>query len=93
MSDLENKLRSLSFREPPQDIRRRVLAAENPIRTWRDYLWPSPLAWGAVAAIWLIALVTAERPETSAPQPVVAHFSPSSRFQQTIEIERILSQQ
>jgi hypothetical protein len=22
--------------------------------TWRDWLWPSPLAWGAFAAIWVI---------------------------------------
>ena len=57
MSDLENKLRSLAFREPPQDIRRRVLAA-TPRWTWRDWFWPSPLAWGAIAAVWLVALAT-----------------------------------
>ena len=22
--------------------------------TWRDWLWPSPLAWGALAAIWVV---------------------------------------
>ena len=24
--------------------------------TWRDWLWPSPLAWGALAAIWVLVL-------------------------------------
>jgi hypothetical protein len=24
--------------------------------TWRDWLWPSPLAWGAIAAIWVVVL-------------------------------------
>lgn len=41
----------------------RALAAlrrgeERPARwTWRDWLWPSPLAWGALAALWVIAFV------------------------------------
>jgi hypothetical protein len=93
MSDLENKLRSLSFREPPRDIRRQVLAAVKPRQTWRDLLWPSPLAWGAVAAVWIIAFATTESSDSRAPQPTVAQFSPTSRFLQTIELERILAQQ
>lgn len=59
MSDLEKKLRSITFREPPQDIRRRVLAA-TPRWTWRDWFWPSPLAWGAIAAVWVVCLATQE---------------------------------
>lgn len=74
MSDLENKLRSLAFREPPQDIRRRVLAA-TPRWTWRDWFWPSPLAWGAIAAVWLVALATepsAPSAENSGARPLLA---------------------
>ena len=30
---------------------------EKPVRwTWRDWLWPSPLAWGALAAVWVVVL-------------------------------------
>ena len=74
MSDLENKLRSLAFREPPQDIRRRVLAA-TPRWTWRDWFWPSPLAWGAIAAVWLVALATepsTPSAESSGARPLLA---------------------
>ena len=33
--------------------------------TWRDWLWPSPLAWCGFAAVWLIVIVrdvTSEHP-------------------------------
>ena len=33
--------------------------------TWRDWLWPSPLAWGALAAIWVVVLA---RESSSAPR-------------------------
>jgi hypothetical protein len=92
MSDLENKLRSLAFREPPQDLRRRVLAAAPAARTWRDWFWPSPIAWAAVAAIWLIAIATAERPQSASPQMTFAQHSAAPRFLQTIDIDRIFSQ-
>ena len=77
MSDLEDKLRSLAFREPPQDIRRQVLAA-TPRWTWRDWLWPSPLAWGAIAAVWLVALATepsALSTESSGVHPLLANVA------------------
>lgn len=91
MSDIEDKLRSLTFREPPQELRRRILAAPTSRTGWLDWLWPSPLAWGAVAAVWLIAFVSADRPDASAPQKSVAHFTPASRFHQTVELLRTLS--
>jgi hypothetical protein len=93
MSDFEDKLRALEFRAPPQDIRRRVLAATNQVRTWRDWLWPSPLAWAAVVMIWLIAFATTERPDSGAPSQVVAHNSHSPRILKAADIEHILSQQ
>ena len=86
MSDLENKLRSIAFREPPQDIRRRVLAA-TPRWTWRDWFWPSPLAWGAIAAVWLVALATepsAPSTENSAARPLLAI---AARYDQSLEFD------
>ena len=86
MSDLENKLRSLAFREPPQDIRRRVLAA-TPRWTWRDWFWPSPLAWGAIAAVWLVARATepsAPSTESSGARPLLAI---AARYHQSFEFD------
>ena len=101
MSALEDKLRSLAFREPPQDLRRQVLGAvaRPALRpTWRDWLWPSPLAWGALAAVWLIAFAT-ETPGTGRSsddvvdtnEPPVALFALSTRYQQDPEIGRLLA--
>ena len=59
MNDLERKLRNLAFRTPPAELRREILAtAERQARAskWREWLWPSPLAWGAVAAVWVFLL-------------------------------------
>ncbi len=63
MNDFEDKLRSLAFREPPAGLRREVLSAADaavapPARwTWRDWLWPSPLAWGALGSLLLGAFI------------------------------------
>ena len=39
--------------------------------TWRDWLWPSPLAWGAFAAVWIIfagrGYVPADEERTNTP--------------------------
>ncbi len=87
MSDLENKLRSLAFREPSQDLRRRVLAVSiAPRWTWRDWLWPSPVAWGAIAAVWLVALATdssAPSAETSSARPLFA----AARYHHHLELD------
>jgi hypothetical protein len=93
MSDLEDKLRSLNFRGPAPDIRRTVLAAVPARPAWREWLWPSPLAWGAVAGIWLIAFATTDSGSSRHAEATVAQFTATSRFQQIIEIERILLQQ
>ena len=56
MSDLENKLRKLALRDLPADLRRQVLSAaapDVPRWTWRDWFWPSPVAWGALSAVLL----------------------------------------
>ena len=62
MSDLEHELRKLQPRTPPAHWRREILEqceAETPHvveiqrSAWREWLWPSPLSWGALAAIWI----------------------------------------
>ena len=36
------------------EILRACAAAAPAAWTWRDWLWPSPQAWAALAALWLI---------------------------------------
>jgi hypothetical protein len=90
MSDFEDKLRSLPFREPPRDLRRRVLAAtEDAVArwTWRDWLWPSPLAWAGLAATLAVVmaldtLITPSAPppqHTASPEPTSAFFAFQAR--------------
>ena len=56
MNDLESRLRSLRFREPPPGLRGVVLAA---VRApgWRSWLAPHPGAWIGLAAAWLVLTV------------------------------------
>ena len=76
MNDFERKLSQQPFRAPPPDLRDAILGVASnvvvPARwTWRDWFWPSPQAWGALAALWLIfaALTfgTDDAPPSSAP--------------------------
>jgi hypothetical protein len=72
MSNFEDKLRSLPFREPPSDLRRQVLAAAEaalPRWTWRDWFWPSPIAWAGLAAIWMTLFFFDSAPTPAAPAP------------------------
>ena len=62
MNDFERKLSQQPFRAPPSALRDAIFGiAEAPPNlveltrwTWRDWLWPSPQAWAALAALWLI---------------------------------------
>ena len=58
MNDFERKLSQQVFRQPPAELRAALFGeAENvivpPNWTWRDWFWPSPSAWGALAALWV----------------------------------------
>ena len=57
MNDFEQKLARQTFREPPAALRAAVLracTAAPAAWTWRDWLWPAPQAWAALAALWLV---------------------------------------
>jgi hypothetical protein len=67
MNDLESRLRSLTFREPPPGWRGSIVSVTSE-RGWQKWLAPHPAAWVALAAIWIVlALVsqTFERPSSS----------------------------
>ncbi|RYD83744.1 MAG: hypothetical protein EOP84_07415 [Verrucomicrobiaceae bacterium] len=57
--------RSLSALEEDSRERLSAPAAASPW-TWRDWLWPSPLAWAALVTIW-VGITTVER--SAAPEP------------------------
>ncbi|EDY21984.1 hypothetical protein CfE428DRAFT_0109 [Chthoniobacter flavus Ellin428] len=65
MNEFERKLSQQIFRPPPADLRATLFgasplaAASAPpaLWTWRDWFWPSPQAWGALAALWVVFVV------------------------------------
>ena len=75
MNDFERKLRSQPFREPPAAWRREILAcceSAAPKASWREWLWPSPYAWAALAAVWVAlgaVVAIAPRPAGDAGSP------------------------
>jgi hypothetical protein len=52
-----------------------------PHRAWREWFWPSPYAWGAIACIWLglLSIGSPGHPvgATHLPQSSIAQWSPS----------------
>jgi hypothetical protein len=59
MNDFERKLRQQPFRPPPSDLRAAIFGEPDNVITparwrWRDWFWPSPQAWGALAALWVV---------------------------------------
>ena len=84
MNDFEQKLARQTFRTPPAGLRAEILrtcAAAPAAWTWRDWLWPAPPAWAALAAVWLIfaAVQFGDRPAASlAAQPVPDSDTPTS---------------
>jgi len=66
MNDDELKARLAKLRVPPCDDAAQSAALNRALDalgrceetqarwTWQDWLWPSPLAWGVLAAIWVL---------------------------------------
>jgi hypothetical protein len=50
-----------------------------PLWTWRDWLWPSPIAWAAMAVVWITALCreSVTRPMTPQSGPAVVAHAPN----------------
>ena len=74
MNDFESELKKQPLRQVPSHWRVEILAASEvakpeprPAWQWWDLLWPSPKAWGTLAAAWLVMvcfhLTSAERRE------------------------------
>jgi hypothetical protein len=57
--NFEQRLQRQTFRTPPSGWRREILGAiPQPVAPWwREWLWPSPVAWGAMAVTWLVIVV------------------------------------
>ncbi len=81
MNDFERKLSQQPFRPPPPEWREAILTLPAnvvvpTVRSWRDWLWPSPKAWAALAAVWLIFLALSINPETARPRETAASPQP-----------------
>jgi len=91
MNDFERQLSRQPFLAPPAELREAIFGRmefpssviETTRWTWRDWFWPSPYAWGALAALWLLfaALTFADRPE---PSKMTAGQSPKSSLNTTL---------
>jgi hypothetical protein len=57
VSELEDKLRALSFHQPPHDLRAQVLSGLWIETSRSKCAGPRPAAWGALVAIWIALLV------------------------------------
>ena len=84
MNDFERKLRDTPMRTPPRGWRAEILAAlpanQPAALRWRAWLWPSPRAWAALAAIWLVLIAiesfTGTPLQTPSPLPTIAIETP-----------------
>ena len=73
-SQLDRIARDVVRQTAPQEP-----AASQPAAWWTDWLWPSPAAWGAVAAAWLVVIgLNAASAEPGRERAIVARHSPET---------------
>ena len=92
MNDFERKLREQPFRVPPLDLRAAIFGsaeAPSPIVeparwTWRDWFWPSPEAWGALAALWIVFAVMSAGNQSAEPVESTAGAMAEPQFSATL---------
>ena len=97
MNDFERKLHATPLRQPPADWRAEILGAlpapQPAALNWREWLWPAPPAWLALAAIWLVLFTIESLTVGTAPTPAPAHSGkttlPDSLF--TLRNEQVLA--
>jgi hypothetical protein len=99
--EFEQQLQSQPLRSVPSEWRAEILGAAHAARAaheprvtrqatifplWRKWLWPSPQAWAALAAVWmvLIALHLAGPPMP----PSIANQSPSPEKRMAVAAQR-----
>jgi hypothetical protein len=75
MNNFERQLSNQPLRQPPAEWRDAILFGMAkivaPAWTWRDWFWPSPAAWGALAAVWVGALVLGGTSQPSSAKSMV----------------------
>ncbi len=105
MDDFEKLLKSQPMRAVPPQWREEILSnaraaakprtAKTPATGWQAWLWPSPYAWGALAAMWVAILgfnlasnAQARRNAPSGPQPtneqIMAMLDERRRMEQQV---------
>lgn len=88
--NFEQRLQRQTFRTPPSGWRREILGAiPDPVSPWwREWLWPSPVAWATAAAVWvLIALLQLATP---LPRSNGVHLSGEAIKQRQVLMAQIL---
>ena len=55
MNPLEDRIAKVPLSKPDAAWRDEILkgVASNSSRSWKEWVWPSPLAWAALILIWL----------------------------------------
>jgi hypothetical protein len=55
MNPLEDRIQKVPLSQPDSAWRDEILrkAGNNTSRSWKEWVWPSPLAWAALVLIWL----------------------------------------
>ena len=98
MNDFERKLSQQTFRTPPADLREAIFGSAArivvpPAWTWRDWLWPSPTAWAALAALWVIFATIDLASESRPPafSPSLAQHPPEAMTMLTFHQARDLN--
>lgn len=94
MNDFENELKKQPMRHVPGHWRAQILAQATPVRErqpgWTALLWPSPKAWGTLAAAWalMIAFSMATRePTASEAEPQATHVRMAMEEKRKLQAE------
>ncbi len=102
--DFEDQLRRVPMREVPAGWRGEILGermrdeggrrkgnTDSAQSWWRDLLWPSPLAWGALACVWVVIAAANADWRREQPRPAVVSVTPEAIMMRLAQ-ERSLSE-